>query len=44
MTDSVVVPYLDCGHCGGVAIESEDGMFGDGDGNACATCGLTGHV
>ncbi len=35
---------LECPHCGGVAIESPDGMFGDGDGEACMTCGFPGHV
>lgn len=37
-------PYLDCAHCGGIAIESPDGLFGDGDGERCMTCGLKGHV
>jgi hypothetical protein len=36
--------YLDCDHCGGVAIESESGLFGDGDGGHCLTCGLRGRV
>ena len=43
-TDLHAVPYLDCDHCGGVAIASMSGMFGDGDGGRCLTCGLRGHV
>ena len=35
---------LDCSHCGDVAIESPDGLFGEDDGEACMTCGHPGHV
>lgn len=35
---------LECDHCGGTAIESEDGRFRDGDGGACMSCGLPGCV
>lgn len=43
-TKSRVQTWLDCNHCGSVAIESPDGMFTDGDGGACVSCGLPGHV
>lgn len=36
--------YLECDHCGDVAVESPDGLFRDGDGDACMTCGHPGHV
>lgn len=36
--------WLDCSHCGGMAIESPDGMYYDGAGEACATCGYPGAV
>lgn len=36
--------YLECPHCGDVAIESPDGIFRDGDGVACMSCGHPGHV
>lgn len=37
--------YLDCDHCGGPAIESDErGYFTDGDGGPCITCGLHGWV
>lgn len=39
-----VVATLECSHCGSEAIESDDGTFGDGDGDACMTCGYPGHV
>ncbi len=36
---------LECDHCGGDAIAGDArGMFGDGDGTACMTCGFPGHV
>lgn len=35
---------LECNHCGDVAIESATGYFRDGDGAACASCGMPGHV
>lgn len=36
---------LECSHCGGDAIEADaDGMFTDGDGDSCLTCGFPGHV
>lgn len=35
---------LDCAHCGCPAIESATGWFADGDGDACMTCGMPGHV
>jgi len=40
---------LECGHCGGIAFTSRntrDGVswFADGDGEACATCGMPGSV
>lgn len=40
MSDS----YLECDHCGGAAITSPDDVFTDGDGGACETCGMPGHV
>ena len=39
-----VVTWLDCGHCGGVAIDSTDGLFQEDDGGACISCGLPGCV
>lgn len=38
------VTELDCDHCGGVAIESADGLFYDGDGGECISCGFPGMV
>lgn len=35
---------LECDHCGGVAIASDDGTFADGDGERCESCGMRGHV
>lgn len=35
---------LDCQHCGDVAIEKADGVFCDGDGGSCETCGFPGSV
>lgn len=35
---------LDCDHCGGVAIESPDGKFGDDEGERCASCGFPGSI
>jgi hypothetical protein len=35
---------LECSHCGGHAIVSPDGLFADGEGAACITCGFPGHV
>lgn len=35
---------LECNHCGDVAIASSDGLFTDGDGERCLTCGMPGHV
>ena len=35
---------LSCDHCGDDAIESPDGLFGDGDGEACMSCGFPGWV
>lgn len=35
---------LGCDHCGGEAIESATGLFGDGDGTACMSCGMPGTV
>jgi hypothetical protein len=43
MTEST----LECGHCGGVAIESADGQFqqdDDRNGQGCQTCGMYGMV
>ena len=40
----VVDTYLTCDHCGDVARESATGIFYDGDGEACATCGFPGFV
>ena len=36
--------HFECDHCGDVAIESRDGMFTDGDGGECASCGMPGQV
>lgn len=36
--------YLACDHCGEVAIESATGVFHDGDGDECMTCGFPGGV
>lgn len=38
------VADLECDHCGDVAIESPTGLFGDGDGGKCTTCGFPGVV
>ena len=35
---------LECGYCGDDAIESEDGLFEDGAGGACKSCGFPGQV
>lgn len=35
---------LECSHCGDVAIESADGLFGEDDGDACLSCGMPGRV
>lgn len=35
---------LECDHCGGPAITSGSGLFGDGDGGKCWTCGFPGWV
>lgn len=37
---------LICTHCGDIAIESssDDGMFYDGDGGKCISCGFPGQV
>lgn len=35
---------LSCDHCGGDAITSPDGMFGDGDGGKCDECAFPGNV
>jgi hypothetical protein len=35
---------LECDHCGGPAYESPNGLFGDGDGTTCMTCGHPGCV
>ena len=37
--------YLECGHCGDVAIEfPESGLLGQDDGEKCMMCGWPGHV
>ena len=36
--------HLTCDHCGDVAIESADGLFRDGDGGPCLSCGMPGQV
>lgn len=39
------ITTLECDHCGDVAIESDrHGLFCDGDGDACMTCGYPGSV
>ncbi len=35
---------LECDHCGDVAYEAPDGMVGDGEGDACISCGFPGHA
>jgi hypothetical protein len=35
---------LECSHCGGPAITSPSGLFGDGDGTECESCGFPGSV
>lgn len=35
---------LECNHCGGDAIFSEDNLFFDGEGERCAECGFPGQV
>jgi hypothetical protein len=35
---------LTCDHCGDVAIASADGMYFDGQGDACGSCGFPGKV
>jgi hypothetical protein len=42
--EAVIVTELECDHCGDVAIESATGLFGDGDGEACLSCGMPGCV
>lgn len=41
---SELVTTLECHHCGGAAIEAKDGLFTDGDGGSCMSCGMPGHV
>lgn len=36
--------FLECDHCGGVAVESKDGLFGEGDADRCQSCGIAGHI
>jgi len=38
------VHWLECDHCGEAAIESVDGLYTDGDGGTCMTCGFPGQV
>lgn len=35
---------LECSHCGDTAFTSPDGLFADGDGEKCLSCGFPGHV
>jgi hypothetical protein len=35
---------LECSHCGDVAVESETGLFCEGDADRCASCGMPGHI
>lgn len=35
---------LECDHCGGAAITSTNGLFGEGDSDRCDECGFPGHV
>jgi hypothetical protein len=43
-THALRAATLECDHCGGVAIESSTGLFGEGDSDRCDTCGMPGHV
>lgn len=43
-TPETVDTYLTCDHCGDVAAESSTGIFYDGDGDACLTCGFPGGI
>lgn len=37
--------HLECDHCGDVAIYADaDGLFADGAGEKCLSCGFPGHV
>lgn len=38
------MPSLECGICGGPAIESEDNLFYEDEGEECITCGFPGKV
>lgn len=44
MGDSPLSDTLDCNHCGDVAFETPGGVFVDGDGGTCLSCGMPGHV
>lgn len=35
---------LPCDHCGDSAIRSDSGLFADGVGDRCESCGFPGHV
>jgi hypothetical protein len=35
---------LECSHCGDVAIDHEDNVYTDSEGDQCASCGFPGHV
>lgn len=42
---SLPVDTRECGHCGGVAVESDkDGLFGEDMAGPCLTCGFPGHI
>jgi hypothetical protein len=39
-----VKDHLECNHCGCTAIVSESGLFTDGTGEKCMSCGFPGSV
>lgn len=39
-----VAACLECDHCGAEAVESETGLFYEGDATCCQTCGMPGHI
>jgi hypothetical protein len=35
---------LECSRCGGVAVESRNGLFYEDDADRCGACGVPGHI
>ena len=45
MSEELVnVVTLECDHCGGVAVESKTGLFGEDMASKCMSCGMPGGV